>query len=236
MKHTNVISKEGWLTAYDGQFVMRIDQLTNSKDSFYKAKRYAINLKGCNGSGKSTIPMQMISSEPNSVFLTAAIGDTKPCGIYVPTTDTVILGTYMTACGGCDGLGNTQIVKQLLVQLWKKDVHIIYEGVIVGDIRSTFYELMVGFNTVHERNLSFCFMGTRLSECLKRIQVRNGGKEINEELVRGKYRNSQTQLRYYLEQGDIDCQVLDTKGTKAECYTRFMNIYPNFRNLGLKRT
>lgn len=228
--------KDGWLCEFDGVPVERIARLldhhrlathlTKGRVVPY-ATRLVVNLKGCNGSGKSTVPMYMLHSETDTVYLTLKRDDPKPVATYCKTYNTVILGLYLTACGGCDYLGDTQIVKLILSRLWKKDVNIIFEGVIVGDIKSTFYEIMKAFNKVYEREISFCFMGTKFRECLTRIQRRNGGKPINEALVKSKYVNSTTHLRYYLAQGDVNCTVLDTRCTRQVAFERFMNLYPD---------
>lgn len=229
MKRDLARDAEGWITEYDGVPVIRFSQIP--KLSKTEAKRaplkYAINIKGCNGSGKSTVLIAMIEEEKDRMkYVVCSPEDKKPVATYLPEWDTVIIGTYLTACGGCDSLGNTDVVKFVLSRLWKTDSHILFEGVIVGDIKSTFYELMKAFREVHQRRISFCFMGTKLSECLARIQKRNGGKPINEELVRQKYKNSVTHLQYYIGQADVGVQVLNTEGTKREVMNRFTALYP----------
>ena len=216
---------DGFITTYDGIPVWRLSTLKAAKGP--RKPLYAVNLKGCNGSGKSTIPMRMIKRDKKTVLLTMSSEDKKPIATYCPNYGVVFLGTYLTACGGCDSLGDTQIVKQILKLLWKKDVHIIFEGVIVGDIKTTFYEILQGFKEAYPRTVSFCFMGTPLAECLRRIQIRNGGKEINTVLVSSKYKNSVTHLKFYLEQGDVDCQVLRTTGTMQDVFNRFLGLYPD---------
>lgn len=225
MKRAITRDSDGYIDSYDGIPVQRLSSVGRAKGP--RAPLYVINLKGANGSGKSTIPIRMIKKDKQVVLLVTSPEDKKPVATYCPTFQVVILGTYLTACGGCDSLGNTQVVKELLKLLWKKDVHILYEGVIVGDIKSTFYELMVEFRKVHPRVVSFCFMGTTLKECLRRIQIRNGGKKINEDLVSSKYRNSVTHLRYYLDQEDVECKVLKTHGTMQDVFARFRALYPN---------
>lgn len=216
---------EGWITEWDGVEVRRISSIPFAQNL---PPMSCINLKGCNGSGKSTIPMWFIRDNPY-VYLTLSPADKKPVATLLPLINLVILGTYVTACGGCDSLSDTQVVKELLKQLWKRKCHIMYEGVIVGDIKSTFYDLMVAFRGVYDRNISFCFMGTKFSECLRRIQVRNGGKPIKEDLVKSKYKNSITHLKYYLSQGNVECRVLDTAGSVSEVAQRFLELYPVLR-------
>lgn len=237
MKHDAVFDGS-ILTSYDGVEVRLIDRLpdfrfANTFPEHPKQTRLCINLKGCNGSGKSTIPMTLVSTTSRYMYLTASAEDKKPCAMYIPDLRLVILGVYSDAvnCGGCDSLGDTQIVKSLLLRLWKKDVHILFEGVIVGDIKSTFYEIMLKFSGVYVRNIIFTFMGTKFSTCLARIQSRNGGKPINTELVKQKYKNSVVQLKYYLDQGDVGVQVLDTSGTKIEVVTKFMKLNPELEKM-----
>jgi len=219
--------EELWISSYDGIPVWRLSTLKAAKGP--RKPLYAINLKGANGTGKSTIPMRMIQHDKKAVLLTLTQLDKKPVATFLPQYGVVLIGLYLkdTACGGCDSLGDTQVVKQILKALWKKDVHILFEGVIVGDICSTFYEIMKGFREVHSRQVSFCFMGTPLKEALRRIQIRNGGKEINTALVAQKYQNSIRQLKFYLEQGDVDCKVLKTSGTMEDVFKRFCGLYPD---------
>lgn len=215
--------KEGWLIKYDGVPVRRITDIPPTK----RLDKLAIQLKGCNGSGKSTIPLEILHHEKTrTCYLTASQGDKKPVATFCAPYNLAVLGVYLTACGGCDSLSDTQVVKFVLSRLWKRNCHILFEGVIVGDIKSTFYDMMKAFNEVHHRHISFCFMGTKLSECLRRIQGRNGGKPIKEDLVRGKYKNSTTHLKYYLEQGDVECHVLNTTGTPVQVLQRFGDLYP----------
>ncbi len=235
--------KEGWLIEYDGHPVERISRLLEQTTVHIKNKagtklqvtepKWVINIKGTNGSGKSTVPIHMLHAETEWCYLTVSRDDKKPVATYAKTYDVVILGAYLsgTNCGGCDYLSDTQEVKRILRALWRKDVHIIFEGIIVGDIKSTFYNMMNAFNTIHKRHISFCFMGTRYAECLKRIQRRNGGKEIKEDLVKSKYKNAVTHLKYYLEQGDVDVQVLKTDCTRQESFERFLSIYPALQPL-----
>jgi len=227
MRRSSSRDSEGWLQQYDLRKVKRIQDL--DKASTYH--RLAINLKGTNGSGKSTVPMQMIDNDQSWTFLTMSKNDVKPVGVYCRKFNTALIGTYLTNCGGCDSLGNTQVVKDVLKHLWRKDVHILYEGVIVGDIRETFYRIMLEFRAIHTRELSFCFMGTKFKECLRRIQSRNGGKSINEEMVRQKYQNSAKHLQHYLDEGLVPCTVLDTTGSKQEVFQKFLELYPELKGL-----
>ena len=219
-----VRDSEGWITSYNDIPVLKIKDLKKASPG---SNHLIVNLKGCNGSGKSTIPKMMIEEEESLFLLTRNKEDKKPVATFCPTFNTVIIGTYFTACGGCDTLIPSE-VQHIIAKLWLKDVNILFEGVIVGDIKSTFYELMKEFRGQAPRDVHFCFMGTPFKECLKRIQKRNGGKEIKTELVRQKYKNSVSQLRYYLEQGDVGVWVLPTDGSRTRVYERFKAHYTAF--------
>lgn len=223
MRRAATRDKDGWLETYDGRPVWKLSDLKKARKT--DKPMCAINLKGCNGSGKSTVPIRMIDQEKGHIYLTTRIDDKKPVGTILPVMGVVVLGTYLTNCGGCDSLSDTKKVQELLKDLWPKGLHIMFEGVIVGDIYSTFKDLMLSFNEVWPRDISFCFMGTRYKECLRRIQGRNGGKAINEELVQQKYKNSLRHITGYAEEG-IDCKVLDTTGNISQVVARFMGLYP----------
>lgn len=214
----------GWITEYRGMKVLRVRDLRKTPPG---VEHVIINLKGCNGSGKSTIPQQLIEHDENVVLLTLNKEDPLPIATLCGTSNTIIIGRYFTACGGCDTLIPSQV--QVIIQkLWLRDYNILFEGVIVGDIKSTFYELMKACRELSPRQVHFCFMGTHFKECLKRIQKRNGGKEINTEMVRQKYRNALKHLQYYLEMGDVDCWVLPTDGSRTRVYERFLQHYKVF--------
>lgn len=215
---------EGWITEYRGMQVLRVRDLKKTPRG---NEHVIINLKGCNGSGKSTIPQMMIELDEHVRLLTISKDDKLPVATLCLTFNTIIIGRYFTACGGCDTLIPSQ-VQQIIQKLWLRDYNIIFEGVIVGDIKSTFYALMKECRDLAPRQVHFCFMGTPFKKCLERIQKRNGGKEINTEMVRQKYRNSVKHLAYYLEQGDVDCWVLPTDGSKTRVYDRFIQHYQVF--------
>ena len=222
MKREMLRNSKGWLVSYDGRQVIPADLLPENTER--PGYHYCINLKGCNGSGKSTVVFEMLRTG-NWVYITTEAHQKKPIAIYSRKYNTVILGTYMSQCGGCDTLSNTKVVAELLKLFWDKDVNVLYEGVIVGDIKSTFYELMKELRERYYRHVSFCFMGTTIRECLARVQKRNGGKEVNENLIRGKYATSIRQLKWYLEQGDVECTVLDTKHPKNVVFRKFLELY-----------
>ena len=230
MRRPVVRDSSGWITSYDGVPVRKPSEFRKLKPGMVFS---CVNLKGCNGSGKSTVPIQFIKHSQASgkiSYVVLSRDDKKPVATFCEEFNLIIVGLYLpgTNCGGCDSVGNTDLVKDVLAAFWVRRVNIMFEGVIVGDIKSTFYELMKAFAARVPRNISFCFMGTKFSECLRRIQKRNGGKDIKEDLVKAKYRNSMTHLQYYLEQGDVDCQVLDTRGPIPKVFHRFCQLYPDF--------
>jgi hypothetical protein len=216
---------EGWLSFYDGVPVWQLSSFARPRKR--SKPNLVINLKGCNGSGKSTVPIRLIDMDKQRVYVTTSKDDKKPVATYLPQSRLIIFGMYLSKCGGCDALAGPWKVQELLKDFWTKDVHILFEGVIVGDIKSTFYDLMKAFCAIRPRECHFCFMGTKFKECLRRIQVRNGGRDINEDMVKAKYQNSLKQLIYYADQGDVGVQVLNTNGNISQIVERFLSMYPD---------
>jgi predicted kinase len=87
-------------------------------------------------------------------------------------------------------------------------------------------EFMLYLNTLsrQQREISFCFLDTPLSECLRRINERNGGRPINERIVASKHRTIARHAEYY-RAGGIRSELLSTAGSKQEVLDRFVRLY-----------
>jgi len=169
----------------------------------YDNKPYCVNLRGTNGSGKSSLAKEFIKDGFEHIYVE---GLKRPAFTYSKDYNTLVLGNYRTACGGCDALIKAQIVR-LLKLAWMTTANIVFEGVLVSDSGKPYYYYMKELNdTLKPRKWGFAYLELSLETCYSRISKRNGGKEIKKDLVADKHRNAARYRDWQREQGD--CMVL----------------------------
>jgi predicted kinase len=137
-----------------------------------------VNLRGCNGSGKSTVAYGLLGENSTKIDeLTTTVGG------YMTPTGIIVMGRYETQCGGMDTV-KTQIESRDVVQaVDKSGSNGFFEGVLISTIFAPWYNL----STELEQEMVWAFLDTPYELCLERIYKRNGGKKINEKLVRSKF-------------------------------------------------
>lgn len=173
-----------------------------------------VNIRGCNGSGKSTIPMLMMELDPEYEVIKLGVSKTgKPCSPALTVFHNirwVALGTYFNKTGGMDTYGtNADTIKALEYALKNyPEYDIVMEGVIASTIKSTYANLFVSLQQRGYKVLIMAFLPP-VEICLERIQKRNGGKPIKEELVEGKWRSVNSGVQYFKDAG-LDVVKIDT--------------------------
>ena len=155
-----------------------------------------INIRGCNGSGKSTIPLMMHSCK--SIILTM---EGKDVATFFPDYKIIAIGTYRNKTGGLDTFGTNEMTEKVLNMLCTTGCNIIAEGVISSTIKSTYATLFSNIQSVHGYTSHIMLLLPPVEVCLQRIQQRNGGKEIDEELVKSKWRTVERQYEFFKDAG-----------------------------------
>lgn len=153
-------------------------------------KKMLINVRGCNGSGKSTIVLSMMGDQKAYVVEKPYKGKDRKILTVFPSWKFVALGSYHNKCGGLDGYVDTNMVKKGVWYALKHypDYNIIMEGVLPSTVYSTYLDLFKEIEKKYpERQIVVVSLLPPLKECLRRIQKRNGGKPIKEDLVAGKW-------------------------------------------------
>lgn len=152
-----------------------------------------VSIRGTNGSGKSTL-VRSYMSKLTDVEPVTEIGTTKIIGYqgYNKMRHTVsIVGRYETDCGGCDTIKTQDLVVQRV-----KDAahfgHVVFEGVIVGDIYGRYKVLA---DEYPPGVFVFAYLDTPLKLCLERVAGRRARKgkdptDFNAALVEQKYNNT----------------------------------------------
>lgn len=185
-----------------------------------------VNIRGCNGAGKSTVPMLMMESDPEFEVIKLGVGKNgKPCAPAITVFHKlkwVALGTYFNKTGGMDTYGTNAETRQALDYVLENypEYDVIMEGVIASTIKSTYAELFKGLEKRGHQVLIMAFLPP-LKVCLERIQQRNGGKPIKEDLVESKWHSVESGVAYFREAG-LTCLRIDTSKCSRE------NMLKNF--------
>lgn len=151
-----------------------------------------INIRGTNGSGKSTTVRRIL----NSFAFTEVKHGRVTCYEYESNAHgpfkIAVIGAYKTATGGCDTIKTQDEVCDLVRVYASQGWHVIFEGVVISTLHSRYSkladELLAGYNTP----TVFAYMDTPPERCLQNVKARRvaaGRPEtgFNEQMVLDKY-------------------------------------------------
>lgn len=173
-----------------------------------------VNIRGCNGAGKSSIPMSMLDDPKMYVIEKPYNGKPKKIATVFPSYGWVVMGTYFNKTGGLDGFPNTDFTKKVFWYLLKKfpEYNLMLEGVLASTVFSTYAELFkLAKKKYPEHEVYIVSLLPPLNTCLKRIQKRNGGKPIKEDLVESKWRTVQRNVQKF-EHSGLTSLIWDNRG------------------------
>lgn len=159
-----------------------------------------VNIRGTNGSGKSTIVRTLMEGRNPIPFVADGPGKRQVLGYSVRNpnpechTPVAVVGRYETACGGCDTI-KTQDEVQARVRGHAPSRHVLFEGVIVSDIYGRYKEMADNY----PGEWLFAYLDTPLAVCFERIAGRRvaAGKPaegFNRDLVTQKWENARRQF------------------------------------------
>ena len=167
-----------------------------------------INIRGCNGAGKSTVPLRMLETDDEAYELVwNQDNKQRVLATVFPSYNTLALGHYHSKCGGMDSIKDTDTIKKSLRAVWNLDMDVLMEGVLASTVRQTYIDLFTDLNNdryedgLIEREIIIYNILPPLETCLKRIQERNGGKPIKEDLVAGKWNTVKNNSSYFSQAG-----------------------------------
>lgn len=163
-----------------------------------------VNIRGCNGSGKSTIPMLMLETDEYSFeVLWNYEGKSRTIATVFPTYQYIALGHYHSKCGGMDSMKTTDEIRLAVELLWNLNYNIIMEGIMASTVRQTYVDLFSRLQKEQhiKREVIVYNIIPSLDTCLKRIQERNGGKPIKEEQVASKWKTVDNNVKHFEDAG-----------------------------------
>lgn len=151
-----------------------------------------VNIRGCNGAGKSTIPMSMRDDPEMYVHEIRDSDGKRMSAITVfPTYGWVALGTYFNKTGGMDTLRDNWTTRMTLYAALDgfPEYNVLMEGIMASTIRSTYIDLFQEVQEYYGDDLTIMILSLLppVEVAISRVYSRNGGKPINEEAVRGKW-------------------------------------------------
>lgn len=178
-----------------------------------------VNLRGTNGSGKSSVPFSFINSDKDTFELTYQVdGKERVIATVCPNEKWLFLGAYRTKCGGLDYYKTVEQTVDSLNLVFRLPFNILLEGVIASTIFSTYADLFNQININHERDVIVASLLPPLNTCLQRIQSRNGGKEVKCDQVEFKYNTVKKNVEKFRNAGlnsiELDNSQIELKDTK----------------------
>lgn len=223
------------------QKINLIDFLRLQKNNKLLTHKFLINIRGCNGAGKSTIPISMLNSDENSFELTWMVkGKERVIATVFPKYNFLALGHYHSKCGGMDSMKTTDEIKLAVDVLWNLDYNILMEGIMASTVRQTYIDLFNNLNESKEekREIIIYNIIPSLKVCLDRIQLRNGGKEIKEELVASKLKTVTNNALKFKEAGFNSISVTNEdieKDRTLDWFFNNINYQPNIKNKSISK-
>lgn len=187
------------------------------------SKRLLVNIRGCNGAGKSTIPMSMMDDPEMKVISKTYNGKSKNILTVFPTYGWVALGTYFIKTGGLDGFPDKNLTRKSLIYAIEHfpEYNILMEGVISSTIFSTYLELFKNIEEKYNIKVAIINFLPPFEVCLERIYQRNGGKPIKEEGVLSKWNTVNRNADKFKAQGLLSIKVDNSHTSKENMLKKF---------------
>lgn len=197
--------------------------------------RVLVNVRGCNGAGKSTIPMSMMDDPKMYVHEIVGSDGKKISAITVfPSYGWVALGTYFNKTGGLDTLKNNAVTKLTLFAALDgfPEYDVLMEGIMASTIRSTYIDLFHEVEDYYGRKRLKVIVMSLLPPvdvALSRVYKRNGGKPINEAAVAGKWNTVARNVSAFAEAGFTSIKVNSAKVKKRNMLPAFLKTVDKYR-------
>lgn len=192
-----------------------------------------VNIRGCNGSGKSTIPLSMMCDPDMYVYVAEYNGKQLKIATVFPNYSWVALGTYFNKTGGMDLFRGNDIIKFAIMEVLSKfkEYDIIMEGVIASTVRSTYINLFKEIELLYpDRKIIILSIIPPIEVCVQRVKERNGGKEVIEKYIFDKWKVVDRNVDHFKNEGFISLRVNSAKVKKENMLKAFNKTIDKYRN------
>lgn len=128
-----------------------------------------INIRGTNGSGKSTVVKTFLRRFPHTELF-GALGPRRPEAykVRIPGHWLYVVGPYQAITGGIDSLPLSAEEIVALLEKYRKIGDVIFEGVVISTYHGKIGEWLV----THKRVALVIYLDTSLKDCLEGLAVR----------------------------------------------------------------
>ena len=195
--------------------------------------RTLVNIRGCNGAGKSTIPMSMMDDPEMYVHEIRGSDGKRMSAITIfPTYGWVALGTYFNKTGGMDTLRDNWTTRMTLYAALDgfPEYNVLMEGIMASTIRSTYIDLFQEVQEYYGDDLTIMIISLLppVEVAISRVYSRNGGKPINEEAMRGKWETVARNVAAFGEAGFTSLKVNSAKVPKEKMLSAFLKTVQKY--------
>ena len=194
--------------------------------------RVLANIRGCNGAGKSTIPMSMMDDPEMYIHEIIGSDGKRISSITVfPTYGWVALGTYFNKTGGLDTLKNNEITRMTLYAALDgfPEYNVLMEGIMASTIRSTYIDLFHEVENYYpELKVIIISLLPPVEVAISRVYQRNGGKAIKEDAVGGKWDTVARNVKYFADAGFTSVRVNSAKVAKHKMLKAFLKTIEKY--------
>lgn len=192
---------------------------------FNTTKRLIINIRGTNGSGKSTAVKQLYESDETKEIVYHGIKKNgepgNPCITILHKYNIILLGLYKVNTGGLDtnaysGVQQTvDHIKQVVEDY--PTYHIIYEGMMASSSIGTFYvPLAQYFNGLPNTTMVVVIMLPPKDILAERLYKRSGNQDLNIEAILRFWETQRKSVQKFKDAGvltiPLDNSVVDKDG------------------------
>lgn len=194
--------------------------------------RVLVNIRGCNGAGKSTIPLSMMNDPEMCVETLLDSQGQKVVALTVfPTYGWVALGTYFTQAGGLDTvscIAATKIGLHAAICLYP-DYDVLMEGILCSTTFSSYAAMFHEVEETYGMRVLILSLLPPVEEAIRRVYARNGGKPIKEDLIRGKWGSVYRSHEKFRRDGFCVARADSSRVTKDRMLPCFLKTVEKYR-------
>lgn len=187
--------------------------------------RVLVNIRGCNGSGKSTVPLSMMDDPDMCVeTLTNSLGQRVAAITVFPRYGWVALGTYFNKTGGLDTISCIEaanIALHAAICLYP-DYDVLMEGILCSTTFSSYAAMFHEVEKTYEIQVIILSLMPPVEVAIERVYSRNGGKPVKENLIRDKWDMVYRSHQKFKHDGFCTVRVNPAKITREQMLPCFM--------------